>query len=193
MPADRQDLAARVAAATPADTSRGLNYNSAFGLLREVGGAEAARRCDPLGKGSRVDFFSYPIGEYLEMAWCAAEFLEPRVGSIEEAFFALGARTVTDHLTSVLGRTLYAIAGRDVTRMLSNVPSSYRATVSYGERTVEWVGERRARLRFRRDFLVPDFHRGVIAAGVAGVGGTNVQVSGRQTGFLDTEYEVAWD
>ncbi len=192
MPADRHDLASRIAAATPADTSRGLNYNSAFGLLRELAGADAARACDPLGKGSRIDFFAYPIGDYLKTAWAAADLLEGRLGSVDAVFFALGARTVNDHLNSVLGRTLYAIAGRDVKRMLSNVPAGYRATVSYGERTVEWVGERRARLRYRRDFLVPAFHRGVLQAGVEGMGGKEVEVVARETGFLDAEYDVTW-
>src|SRR5512134_4146405 len=65
MPADRADLGARLAAATAADTSRGLNYASVLALVREHFGEDAARRCDPLGKASRIDFFKYPIGEYL--------------------------------------------------------------------------------------------------------------------------------
>ncbi len=193
MPADRQDLAARVAAATPADTSRGLNYSSVFRLLRDHLGEDAARECDPLGKGSRVDFFKYPIGEYLALAWNAVDRLEATAGGSEAAFELLGRRTIEDHLDSVLGRTLYAIAGRDPHRMVTNLPSGYRATVSYGQRTVEWLDERRARVVFRRDFMPAAFHVGVMRGGIAGMGARAPRVVGRQVGSLDAEFEVSWE
>jgi uncharacterized protein (TIGR02265 family) len=193
MPADRKDLAARIAAATPSDTSRGLNYGSAFGLIQELASEDAARACDPRGTGTRADLLSYPITEYLTLAWNAADVLEQKLGGVDRVFFQLGARTVADHLRSLLGRTLYAIAGHDIRRVLSNVPIWYRGTVSYGERTVEWLGERRCRITFERDFLVPGFHCGVIQAGIEGMGGGNVRVAGRETGFLDSAYDVSWE
>lgn len=193
MPADRQDLAARVAAATPADTSRGLNYQSVFGLLREHLGEAAPSECDPLGKGSRVEFLSYPIAVYLGLAWNAADRLEAALGGVDATFEALGRRTIEEHLDSVLGRTLFAISGRDPRRMVTNVPSGYRATVSYGERTVEWLGERRARLTFRRDFMPPAFHVGVLRAGMVRLGARDARVTGRSTGLLDALFEVSWE
>jgi uncharacterized protein (TIGR02265 family) len=192
MPADPKDLAARVVAATPADTSRGLNYASVFRLLRDHLGEAAARECDPLGRGSRIDFFKYPIAEYLALAWNAVNRLEGAAGGVEAAFEMLGRRTIQDHLESVLGRTLYAIAGRDPRRMVTNIPAGYRATVSYGERAVEWLGERHARVTFRRDFMPPAFHVGVMRAGIAGMGARDPLVVGRPTGFLDAEFEVSW-
>lgn len=193
MPADRKDLAARVAAATASDTSRGLNYNSAFGVLRDHLGEAAPRECDPLGKGSRVDFLSYPIAVYLALAWNAADRLEEALGGVDAAFEALGRRTIEDHLDSVLGRTLFAISGRDPHRMVTNVPTGYRATVSYGERTVEWLAERHARLTFRRDFMPAAFHVGVLQGGVARLGAKDPRVTGRQTGLLDALFDVSWE
>lgn len=193
MPADPKDLETRIAAASPSDTSRGLNYNAAFRLVREMLGEQAVKECDPLGKGSRIDFLSYPIAEYLRLAWAVVDRLERSLGGVEAAFFRLGERTIEDHLGSVLGRTMYAIAGRDVRRMLTNLPWSYRATVSYGERRVEWLEEKRVRVVFRRDFLVPAFHCGVIQSGIGRVGAVNPRVTGRPMGFLDAEYEVVWD
>lgn len=192
MPADREDLAARVAAATAADTSRGLNYASVFRLLRDRLGEAAARECDPLGKGSRIDFFKYPIAEYLALAWNAVDRLEA-AGGVADAFELMGRRTIEDHLDSVLGRTLYAIAGRDPRRMVTNLPVGYRATVSYGERSVEWLGERGARVVFKRDFMPPAFHVGVMRGGIVGMGAREARVVGRQTGFLDAEFEVWWE
>ena len=68
---------------------------------------------DPLEKGARVDFFSYPITEYLDAAWNVAERLAPRFGSFDGVFYQLGKRTVDAFLASVLGKTIFSLAGRD--------------------------------------------------------------------------------
>src|SRR5512141_3431474 len=98
MPADRKDLERRVAAATDADTSRGLNFNRLFDLVRDHLGDEAARAMDPQRKGSRVDFFSYPVAEYLRIAWDAADRLEQQLGGVDAVFTELGRRTVSGFL-----------------------------------------------------------------------------------------------
>lgn len=193
MPADRQDLETRLAAAVPEDTVRGLVFNGAFSVLREHGGEEAARQCDPAGTGSRTDFFSYPVTDYLNMAWNAADRLESHVGGVDAAFYKIGHRALANVLSSMLGRTLLTIAGGDIHRLLSQTPSGYKATVSYGERTVEWPDPRHAHMVFTHDFLVPPFHCGVIAAAVEMAGGRNVKAVGRKTGFLAAEYDITWD
>lgn len=193
MPADRKDLALRVAAATEADTSRGLNFTRLFDLVRDHLGDEAARACDPLRKGSRVDFFSYPVADYLRIAWDAADRLEGKLGSVDAVFEELGRRTVTGFLSSALGRTIYALAGRDPRRFVAAGPAGYRSAVSYGERSVEWTGERSARMRFKRDFMVPAFHRAVMIAALEAAEARNPRVAGRATGLLDSEYELSWE
>ncbi len=193
MPADRADLAKRKAAASEKDTTRGLNYNTLFALVREVLGDGAPASLDPQRKGSRTDFFSYPITEYLEVAWDAADRMERKLGSVDAVFEELGRRTVTGFLSSIFGRTLFAIAGNDARRFVSAGPAGYKTAVSYGERSVEWAGERSARMIFRRDFMPPAFHRGVILAGLAASDAKNPRVEARETGFLDSVYEVTWD
>jgi len=193
MPTDRGDLERRVAAATDADTSRGLNFNRLFDLVRDHLGAEAARAVDPHRKGARTDFFAYPVAEYLRIAWDAADRLEPRLGGLDAVWTELGRRTVTGFLSSVLGRTVFAISGKDARRIVSAGPAGYRSAVSYGERSVEWRGERQARMVFRRDFMVPAFHRAVILAGLEASDARNPQVVARATGLLDSEYDLSWE
>jgi uncharacterized protein (TIGR02265 family) len=193
MPADRSDLARRLAECRASDTSRGLNFNRLFDAVREHVGDEAARACDPQGKGSRIDVFSYPAAEYVQVAWNAADRIEPVVGSLDAAWEDLGRRTVTGFLASALGRTIFALAGRDPRRFLAAGPPGYRAAASYGERTVEWKGEKAARLVFRRDFLPPEFHRAVIAAGLEASDARRPKVVARATGLLDSEYDVTWE
>jgi uncharacterized protein (TIGR02265 family) len=193
MPADRRDLEARLAATTEADTSRGLNFNRLFELVRERAGEDAARACDPSRKGSRVDFFSYPVSDYLRIAWDAADRLEAKFGSIDAFWEELGRRTVNGFLSSALGRTIYALAGRDPRRFVSAGPAGYRSAVSYGERTVEFRGERRAHLVFRRDFMVPAFHRAVMLAALEASDAKSPRVEARAISLLDSEYDLAWE
>jgi uncharacterized protein (TIGR02265 family) len=193
MPADRTDLARRLAECKDSDTSRGLNFNRLFDLLREQLGEEAARACDPQRKGSRTDFFSYPVAEYLEIAWDAADRLEPKLGGVDAVFQELGRRTVTGFLSSVFGRTVHVLAGRDPRRFIAAGPAGYRSAVGYGERTVEWKGERAARMVFKRDFMPPPFHAAVIAAALGASDAKNPKVVARATGLLDSEYDVSWE
>jgi uncharacterized protein (TIGR02265 family) len=192
MPDYPDDLAARLAAATPRDTVRGAIFNAAFDLIVELAGKPAAAECDPAGSGRRHEFFSYPVTDYLRLAWRAAELLSPRLGDRDGVFRELGSRASRRWLCSSLGRTLVAFAGRDPRRLLLNTANGYRNVVSYGTRTIEWMHEREARLLFLHDFLVPPFHCGVLAAALEVTCGIPVRAEGHEIAFLDSEYDVTW-
>jgi uncharacterized protein (TIGR02265 family) len=187
---DARDLDRRLAAATPADTVRGLIFNAAFQHAREHGGAALAQRCDPEGKGSRVDFFAYPVTDFLRLSWALADALAP--SPFDEVLWKIGHRAGSVVFSSLVGKTMAALAGLDTRQLVSQAPAGYRATVSYGERAVEWKGERHARIAFRRDFLVPPFHCGVMTGALQAVGTKGTKVEGAQTGFLEAIYDLTW-
>jgi uncharacterized protein (TIGR02265 family) len=62
--------------------------------------------------------------------------------------------------------------------------------VSYGDRRVEWKGERAATFIFKRDFMPPAFHSAVIVAGLAASEARDPKVVARATGLLDSEYDI---
>jgi uncharacterized protein (TIGR02265 family) len=193
MAADRRELELRLAAATPADTVRGLIFNAIFSVVREAAGDEAARACDPSRKGQRTEFFNYPVTDFLRIIWDAADRLEGKVGGGDAAFYRIGHRAGELVLGSMLGKTLLALAGTGGPKqLLSHAPGGYRATVSYGERLVSWPSETHARFVFIRDFLLPAFHCGVLAVGAERAGGRSVKAVGRQTGPLEAVYDVTW-
>lgn len=192
MPSDRDDLDARLSAATPADTVRGVIFNATFELVAELAGTPAVVECDPAGKGRRHEFFSYPVAVYLRVAWGAADVLAGRLGGRDGVFRELGSRAARRWLCSPLGSALLAFAGRDPRRLLANAASGYRNVVSYGTRTIEWRGERHAHLLFRRDFLVPAFHCGALTAALETTCEAPFRAEGREVGFLDSEYDVTW-
>jgi uncharacterized protein (TIGR02265 family) len=193
MGTDRTTLARLKAAATPQDTSRGLNYTTLFDFARVELGPNAPREVDPTGKGTRVDFFSYPITEYLDTAWNIAERLAPKYGSLDAVFFELGKRTVEAFLASVLGKTIFAMAGRDPRRIVAAGPGAFKSAVSYGERTVEFTGDKSARYTFKRDFMPNSFHRGVIVAALSVTEAKNPKATAQEVDFMHTVYELSWE
>ena len=193
MPADRTHLEQRLAAATPDDTSRGLNYTTLFGLVRDCLGTDAPREVDVLGKGSRVDFFSYPVGEYLVTVWNALDRLEPTFGSTEAVLSELGRRTSAGFLSSMIGRTALQVSRRDPLALLRSGATVYRGAVSYGERSVEFPAPRRAVMTFRRDFMPSAFHAAVVLTGLQASTAVRPRVAGRETGLLDSVYEIGWE
>jgi uncharacterized protein (TIGR02265 family) len=193
MPADRADLARRLASTHADDTSRGHNYNTLFTMVRDHLGEAAAREVDVLGKGHRVDFFSYPITEYLACAWNAIDRLEPVLGDGDAVLGELGRLTVTGFMGSMLGKTALVMSGRDPRRLLGSAPSAYRGAVSYGERRVEWTGPRQGRLVSRRDFMPPSFHAAVLLEALRATDAVRPRVTWQGRGLLDSVYEFEWD
>lgn len=192
MPSDRDDLARRIAATTAEDTSRGLNYTTLFALVREQLGADAAVKVDVLGTGHRVDFFSYPVADYLRCTWNALDLLAPKLGGVDAVLAELGRRTIAGFFASAIGRTVFAISAKDPRRIVSGGPAGYRSAVSYGHRSVEWDGPTKGRMIFKRDFMPPPFHQHVILAALDVCQAPNPRVAGRETGFLDSVYEIEW-
>ena len=193
MPTDRKDLDDRLAAATPQDTVRGLIFNAVFDTIEEHLGKAGPVACDPAGKGHRTELFSYPVADFLRISFDAADRLEAKLGSIDEAFSAFGYRATSNVFGSVIGATMLALAGRNGLRaLLGQATTGYRATVSYGDRKLEWLGQNHARFTFVRDFLVPPFHCGVFLAAVHALGAKAERLEGRQTGPLCAEYDVVW-
>jgi uncharacterized protein (TIGR02265 family) len=192
MPDVEQQLAVRLAAATPRDRVRGVLFNAAFELVTERAGSAAAAACDPLGKGVRREFFTSPVADYLGVVWAAAGVLAAGAGGRGGALHALGDRAARRWLASSPGQTLVAFAGRDPRSLVANAPTGYRSVVTYGTRTVEWIDERRARLHLEREFLPAAFHCGVLAALLEATCGLAPATEGRDTGPLEAECVVAW-
>ncbi|MBJ6766093.1 DUF2378 family protein [Myxococcaceae bacterium JPH2] len=188
-----KDLSMRLSLALKEDTARGLFFNGAVGAVRALGGDTAVDQClGAAGEKKFVDFFNYPVAAFLRLAYTAAQLMGPQLGGFDATLRRMGTQATSDFLSSTAGKTLLLLAGDSPKRLVSNLPSGYRAAVSYGERSVEWTGERMGRFVMKRDFMPPSYHEGVLQAVIEAQGGRAVQVRGRQTGALDTEYELSW-
>jgi uncharacterized protein (TIGR02265 family) len=180
--------------ATPMDTCRGMFFNGAFEAVRSLGGEEARVKCHAAaGDKKYVDFFSYPVADFLKTIFTAAEVLGgPAPAGRGMVLRRLGRRATADFLHSTVGRTMMALAGTDPQRLLASFPSAYRASLSYGDRSVERLGEKQARLMARRDFLPLEYNEGVLLAALEQSTAREPVVRGRQVSALDVDYDVSW-
>jgi uncharacterized protein (TIGR02265 family) len=168
------------------------------GLFLAVGRAQAEAGTDRLRQAARgqkfVDFFNYPILEFLPLAYYAAELVsggaEPE--QLTAGIRSIGKQATDDFLGTAVGKTLLLLSGNDPRRLMNSLASGYKTAVSYGTRTVTWSGSTSCTFAMRRDFMPPPYHEGVITQVLLAVGGKDVKVEGRAMGPLDTDYEISW-
>jgi len=190
-----RQLRHRMAMASPTDTARGMFFNGALEVARALGGSEAADRCQHvIGEKRFIDFFNYPVVDLLHLSLEALRLLGPRAGGGAGVLRRMGAQAARDFLASAPGRTMLMLTDKNPRRLLNQLPASYRTVVSFGERRVVWsVDERTGLFLAQRDFMPPAYTKGLLQGVLEAVGAKGVNVSGRPTGMLDSEYEVSWE
>lgn len=192
---DADDLKHRVSLATPADTCKGMFCNGLFQAVeRSKGEAGVEELKEAAGGRKFVDFFNYSIAEFLPLAWVAAELVGGgrSPAQLETGIRSLGRQATDDFLGTAVGKTLLLLAGSDPRRLMNSLASGYKTAVSYGTRTVSWLGPTRCVFAMRRDFMPHPYHEGVLQQVLTAVGGKQVQVRGVRVGVLDTDYECSW-
>jgi uncharacterized protein (TIGR02265 family) len=182
-----------LALVTPLDTCRGMFFNGLLDAVESFGGEEVRRRCFmAAGEKRFVDFFSYPAGDFLSALFLAAELLGSKLGGAEAVMHQLGRRATEDFFRSTVGRTIMVLAGTDPHRLLASFPSAYRASLSYGERSVERLGDKQARILTRRDFLPVAYNEGVFSAALEQTTARDLVIQGRRLAPLDVDYDIRW-
>ncbi|ADO75566.1 DUF2378 family protein [Stigmatella aurantiaca] len=181
---------------TPEDTARGMFFTGTLEAVRKLAGEELARRCrEATGERKHVDFFSYPVASFLRLCLAAAAHVGPQLGGCEETLRWIGEQSSRDFLSSMAGKTMLLLAGGSMKRILGQLPSSYRAAVSYGERTLTCtqVGSGgTGRFVIKNDFLPHAYHEGILRGLLLEAGAQTAQVQGRATGALDSAYDFSW-
>lgn len=189
-----RQLRHRMAMASPTDTARGMFFNGVLEVARALGGSETADRCQHVVGDKRfVDFINYPVLELLQLSLEVMRQAGPHAGGGAGVLRRLGTQAAKDFLASAPGKTMLMLTGQSPRRALNQLPASYRTVVSYGERRVVWsVSEGTGILVVQRDFMPPAYTKGLLQGVVEAAGGRTVNVSGRPTGMLDSEYEISW-
>lgn len=192
---DCDDLEARLALASASDTCKGMFCNGLFQAAARAQGTVGQEAMKKAAMGRKfVDFFNYPITDFLPLAWVAAELLGGGSSSaqLEAGVRSLGRQATDDFLATAVGKTLLMLAGSDPRRMMSSLASGYKTAVSYGTRSVTWESPQSCVFAMRRDFMPHPYHEGVLLQVLTAIGGKQVKVEGKRIGLLDTDYLISW-
>jgi uncharacterized protein (TIGR02265 family) len=193
-PGSEEDLALRLSMASSSDTARGMFLRATLEAVRTLGEEEAVRRCQQeSGEEKLVDFFAYPISANLRMVFTAARLLEGRYGSIEDALRQLGRCAAASFLASTAGLALQLLSRGDAKRLVGNLPSVYRASVNFGERSVVWLGPASGRFSMRREFMPYPFQEGLLLGVLEKANVKGARVRGFQLSVLESDYELSWE
>ena len=188
-----EDLALRLSLALPSDAARGAFLQAPLDAVRGLG-EEAVRRCQrESGEASLVDFFTYPVSAHLRMVFTAARLLEARCGGFDAALREVGRRAAERFLSSTAGLVLQLLGAGDIWRLINHLPSTYRASVSFGVRAMRWQGATRGRLTMRREFMPCSFHEGVLLGVLGQARARGAQVRGCQLSTLESDYDISWE
>lgn len=193
-PGSDEDLEQRLAMASPSDTARGMFLRATLDVVRALGDEEAVRCCQRAsGEEELVDFFIYPVSANLRMVFAAARMLAIHCGGFDEALRQLGYRAGECFLASAAGLTLQFLARGDVKRLIGNLPSAYRAAVSFGTRSVLWTGPTCGQFIMRREFMPYPFHEGLLLGVMGKANARGARVRGYQLSTLESAYDVSWE
>lgn len=195
MPSDKNDLAQRIAVCKPEDTVRGFIFKSVYGLVEQRAGSAGTEKLLLQLRVTKmpVDFFSYPVADFLRLVYAAADILEPQFPSVEDTIRACGASTATGFFKSYVGNTLVKLIGmNDPKRLFTSVDTVYSTLVSYGKRTFEDLGPNRFRLDYKGDMQPIYFHEGTLTEAVRVMRG-NGKVTGTALAINHSQYLFEYD
>jgi uncharacterized protein (TIGR02265 family) len=188
------ELTRRISLPTPGDTARGVFCIGLLRAMAQLGDEKAARQClEASGETKFVELFNYPIATYLRMLATAVRLLAVKHGGIEEALRRIGRRAAADFRESSVGRAMGVMHGGDARRLVDCLPVVYRVALSFGTQEVRWVEPAHACFVLKHTFLPYPFHEGVLLELVEKMNVQRVKVLGRQTGTLDSEYDICWE
>ena len=176
----------------PRITARGMFFNGLLDAVRSLAGEESRKKVlAAAGDRKFVDFRSYPVADLLKAIFTATELLAPKLGGKDAVLRRLGRRATEDFLHSTVGKTMVALTGTEPQRLIANFPNACRASLSYGERTVETLGAKHLRLLARRDFLPMLYIEGILTAVVEQAQVQGLVVRGYRLSPLDVDYDIS--
>ena len=195
MPLDRNELRARIDMTRTSHMLRGSVFRALVNEVEKHLPLEDQRlmhirkRYD---KGALADLFNYPVSDWLEVLWDAADAVEPTYGNQVNALRAMGKAVADSFLSSVVGRLAQSIgANKKPMEMLFHAPAVYASGASYGKRTPIRLDERHGLLKIREDFAPADYHVGMLQQGLS-INGHKIQCKAHVYGLCEYDIEVEW-
>jgi uncharacterized protein (TIGR02265 family) len=151
---DQKELEARIASTQPTDHLRGMFFNALIAaVLRSIGpAAEPKVRKAAHEQRAYVDSLTYPT----------AEFLAPKLQSVDEAFEQLGTYTMDALLKSPFGKSLETLKTSTPKALFKPLLATLNPMIAPGNRLVSEAGDVSAKLVFKEEVLPLQLYVGLL-------------------------------
>ncbi|MBZ4413336.1 TIGR02265 family protein [Myxococcus sp. XM-1-1-1] len=191
----QRELDARLALVQPSEHIRGMHFAAVLDTVRFLGGEQAVKRIVDAGDmPADLDPTElYPVPPFMRLFFAAAHLLAPQLGGFEEAMRQIGVQGTLAFVHSMFGSEVRQQVGGDPKQLVNMLPEAYRMAIDFGELVVEWTSARAGRIHMRRIFTPVAYNEGMLEGALQAVGAQDIQVRGRQTSLLDSEYTLSWD
>jgi uncharacterized protein (TIGR02265 family) len=177
------NVAEHVARVPSNATIKGMFWNDLYKVARSVN-AE-------LPEARYSAFRDYPLVDYLRAVADVSSKAHPGASTLQ-AIRQIGTRGFATLSDSLVGRVLFAIAGRDLPATLELVSDAYKRSVTPGAARLAQLGPGRAVIELRHIWTYPlAYQVGVFEGAIAhfGFGGT---VKLRALSPCDADYLLEW-
>lgn len=176
----------------PAETVRGFVFNAGLNFVAEKAGADAAGAIlSRLFKRKPNDLLKYPAADYFRLLHHASEVIAPAVGA-GLALHDLGKASAGGFFTSPMGKLLLKIvAGGNPARLMSNEPTAYATSFSFGKRTFARLGESALTLTHEADPLPAEYNVGALE-GALEAAGLSAEIRAEPLAQDSVRYALTW-
>lgn len=193
MPANKTELAQRMALIKSRDSVRGMFFNVLFDLIGEHHGEEGVRRLKTGNLAANLsDLASYPAADFLALLYSTADELEPTLGDERKVFHACGSASVRKFASTGAGGLFFNVLGRgDPKKLFAGGAKGYATAVNFGSREFIPLGERQGKMIIKGDMQPPAFHEGVLSEALETMGFEGT-VASRAIALDHVECLISW-
>lgn len=177
------DVEAQLGRVPAAATVKGMFWNDLYKL------AEGLKVALPPAR--HAAFSDYPLVDYMRGVVLVARAAYPKA-SVADGIRRVGDRGFGTLAASLVGKVLFAIAGRDLQSTLGLVSQAYRRCLDPGEARVPLLEPGRAVIELRSIWNFPDAYQvGVFEGAMRNFGHTG-SVKIRSLSACDADYLLEW-
>lgn len=177
------DVELQLGKVPPSATVKGMFWNDLFKVAEEVH--------VELPRGRYSAFGDYPLVDYMRGVVAVAQATHPK-SSLAEGIRRVGARGFDVLASSLVGKVLFALAGRDLQSTLGLVSEAYRRCLDPGDARVALVEPKRAVILLRSIWNFPTAYQvGVFEGAMRNFGHTGT-VKVRSISPCDADFLLEW-
>lgn len=189
-----EELQWRLSCVRPSETTLGVFIKGVLESVRQLGHEDVVQAClEASGEKSLLDFFSYPQGILLKVAYTAARLLSSRYGSFDEALRRMGYQAAKTFYESTPGKAILVLNKNNPQRILENLPATARTAWKDIEVSARMTGLKSGLFIFKHDLMPRPYNEGGLQATFEAAKIKGVKVVSRSIGPLDNEYEIFWE